>query len=219
MPVIELVVAPDFGAAGAELFRAVAPRTVALAGGETPRQVYARLAALDYPWAATQVFFGDERCVPPDDVASNYRMAWETLLSKVPANVHRMPGETCNAAAYEHEIEASFGPGVPRFDLVFLGLGAEGHTASLFPGDSALEERERLVVRVARPDHSRLTLTLPVLSSARLAVFLVTGAAKREALKRLLRGEDIPAARVHAERVVVIADDAAAPPPATGAFR
>lgn len=218
MPVIELVVAPDFGTAGAELFRAVAPRTVALAGGETPRQVYAHLATLDYPWTKTQVFFGDERCVAVDDVASNYRMAWETLLSKVPAIVHPMPGATCNAAAYEREIEATFGPGVPRFDLIFLGLGADGHTASLFPGGPELDERDRRVVRVSRPDHSRLTLTLPVLSSARPAVFLVAGAAKREALARLLRGEDIPAARVHAERVVVIADDAAAPSPTPRAF-
>jgi 6-phosphogluconolactonase len=217
--VIELVVAADFAAAGTELFVAAAPRTVALAGGETPARVYTRLAALNYPWEKTEIFFGDERCVAPDDVASNYRMAWETLLSKVPAIVHPMPGETCDAAAYEREIEATFGLGVPSFDLIFLGLGAEGHTASLFPGDPALDERERLVVRVARPDHTRLTVTLPVLSAAKLVVFLVAGVAKRDALTRLLRGDDIPAARVHAERIVVIADAAAAPSPAAGAFR
>lgn len=215
---IELVIAPELGAAGAELFRAVAPRTVALAGGETPMPVYARLAALDYPWTETQIFFGDERCVPSDNIASNYRMAREALLSKVPAIVHRMPGETCDAAAYEGEIEATFGPGVPRFDLIFLGLGADGHTASLFPGDPALAELQRRVVRIARPDHPRLTLTLPVLSAAKLVVFLVAGVGKRDALARLLGGDDIPAAQVHAERVVVIADEAATSA-ATRAFR
>jgi 6-phosphogluconolactonase len=212
VPVIELVVAPEFARAAVELFREVAPRTIALAGGETPMPVYARLAHIDYPWAETQIFFGDERCVPPDDIDSNYRMAGEALLSKVPAIVHRMPGETCDAEAYEREIEASLGPGMPRFDLIFLGLGADGHTASLFPGDPALDERKRLVVRVGRPDHSRLTLTLPVLSGAKLVVFLVTGTEKREALTRLLRGDDLPATRVHADRIVVIADEAAAPP-------
>ena len=219
MPKIELVVASEFAAAGAELFRSAAPRTVALAGGRTPTPVYARLAALDYPWADTQVFFGDERCVPPENIDSNYRMAWEALLSKVPATVHRMTGETCDAAAYERDLEATFGPGVPRFDLIFLGLGADGHTASLFPGDPALDERERRVVRVGRPDHSRLTFTLPVLSGAKLVVFLVAGSAKREALARLLGGDDVPAARVHADRVVVIADEAAAPAAPTRAFQ
>ena len=208
---VELVIAADLGQAATGLFQEAAPRTVALAGGQTPAPVYAHLATLAYPWAETRFFFGDERCVPPDDVDSNYRMAWNTLLSKAPAIVHRMPGETCDAAAYERDLEATFGPGVPRFDLIFLGLGTDGHTASLFPGDPALDERERRVVRVGRPDHSRLTLTLPVLSGAKLVVFLVAGSEKRDALTRLLRGDDIPATRVQADRVVVIADRAAAP--------
>lgn len=214
---VELVIADDLRRVAAELFQESAPRTIALAGGATPAPVYARLATLEYPWTETQIFFGDERCVPPGDFDSNYRMAQSTLLSKVAATVYRMPGETCDAMAYERDIEATFGPGVPRFDLIFLGLGADGHTASLFPGDPSLDERERLVVRVARPDHSRLTLTLPVLSAAKLAVFLVAGTAKRDALARLLRGDDIPAACVRADRVLVIADEAAAS--AAPAFR
>jgi 6-phosphogluconolactonase len=118
----------------------------------------------------------------------------------------------CSAEDAERELREHFGGGVPRFDLVFLGLGADGHTASLFPGHPALEERTRLVVRVDRPDHPRLTLTLPVLSAARIAMFLVSGEGKRAALRRLLEGDlAIPAARVAAERVVVVADPAAAP--------
>ena len=206
----ELVVVQDVAGAAAERFLTLRPRTVALAGGSTPRRLYERLATCAFPWSETEIFFGDERCVPPDHPDSNYRMAGEALLSKVPANVHRMPGETCDAAAYEEELRQLFGAGLPEFDLVLLGLGEDGHTASLFPGDPALEEKERWVVRVERPDHARLTLTLPVLSAAKVALFLVLGAAKREALQRLRDGDDIPAARVQAKRVVIVADEAAA---------
>ena len=160
------------------------------------------------------MFFGDERCVPPDHPDSNYRMAYEALLSHVQARVHRMPGETCDAAAYEEELTRVFGPGLPEFDLVLLGLGEDGHTASLFPGDPALDITDRRVVRVERPDHPRLTLTLPVLSAAKVVMFLVSGESKREALGRLLAGADIPAARVRARQVIVIADEAAAGRPA-----
>lgn len=204
----ELRVEPDLAAAGVELFRAVRPRTVALAGGSTPRRLYEALATMEYPWRSVEIFFGDERCVPPDHEDSNYRMAHEVLLSRVPARVHRMP-ETCDPSAYEAELATVFGEELPSFDLVFLGLGEDGHTASLFPGDPALEERERLVARVERPDHPRLTLTLPVLSAARVAAFLVSGEAKRERLRDLMGDADIPAARVEADRVVVLADPAA----------
>ena len=210
----ELVIAPDIAVAAAERFLALRPRTVALAGGSTPRRLYQRLAGCAFPWPETEVFFGDERCVPPDHPDSNYGMASEALLSKVPARVHRMRGESCDAAAYEEELRQVFGRGVPQFDLVLLGLGEDGHTASLFPGDPALEEEERRVVRVQRPDRARLTLTLPVLSAAKVALFLVAGASKREALRRLLGGEEIPAARVRARRVVIVADEAAAHDPA-----
>jgi 6-phosphogluconolactonase len=210
----QLTVARDVGAAAAERFIALGPRTVALAGGSTPRRLYERLAPRDFPWSETELFFGDERCVPPEHPDSNYRMAYETLLSRVEARVHRMPGETCDAAAYEEELTRVFGPGLPEFDLVLLGLGEDGHTASLFPGDPALDEMDRRVVRVVRPDHPRLTLTLPVLSAAKVVMFVVSGESKREALGWLLAGADIPAARVRARRVIVIADEAAGGRPA-----
>lgn len=206
----ELVVAGDLAAAAVGVFTAVAPRTVALAGGSTPRAFYEALAEVGHEWEGTEVFFGDERCVPPDHPESNFRMAHEALLSKVPVRAHRMPGETCDPAAYERALAEVLGPGIPSLDLVVLGLGEDGHTASLFPGDPALEERERLVARVKRPDHPRLTLTLPVLSAAGLALFLVAGEGKRAALRGLLAGEDLPAARVAARRIVVLADAAAA---------
>jgi 6-phosphogluconolactonase len=206
----EFVVVPDIALAAAERFLALGPRTLALAGGSTPRRLYERLAACDFPWSETEVFFGDERCVPPDHPDSNYRMAHEALLSRVEARVHRMPGETCDAAAYEAEITRLFGPGLPEFDLVLLGLGVDGHTASLFPGDPALDVTDHRVVRVRRPDHPRLTLTLPVLSAAKVAMFLVSGESKREPLRRLLAGADIPAARVGARQVIIIGDEAAA---------
>lgn len=205
----ELVVVQDIADA-ADRFLALRPRTLALAGGSTPERLYRHLATCVFPWSETEIFFGDERCVPPNHPDSNYRMANEALLSRVKARVHRMPGETCDTAAYEEEIESVFGPGLPRFDLVLLGLGEDGHTASLFPGGPALEVTDRNVVRVMRPDHPRLTLTLPVLSSARVAMFLVSGAAKREPLRRLLDGERIPAARVEAGRILVVADEDAA---------
>jgi 6-phosphogluconolactonase len=155
------------------------------------------------------VFFGDERCVPPDDPDSNFRMADQALLSRVAARVHPMTG--CDPVAYEHELERVVGAGIPALDLVFLGLGEDGHTASLFPSDPALEERERAVLLIDRPDHRRMTLTLPVLSAARLVVFLVAGEGKRSALRRLLAGDEgVPAARVRASRTVVVADPAAA---------
>ncbi len=205
----QLLVDADPPGAAARIFLEVAPRTVALAGGRTPRALYERLALLPYPWGEVEVFFGDERCVPPDHPASNYRMAREALLDRVGARVHPMVG--CDPEAYERELASVFGPGPPRFDLVLLGLGEEGHTASLFPGDPALEVSDRWVVLVRGPDHLRMTLTLPVLSAARVALFLVAGSAKRGALAGLLAGAaDLPAARVRAERVVVVADPAAA---------
>lgn len=207
----ELIVADDVAAKATELFLELAPRTVALAGGSTPRATYERVSQASFDWRGVEVFFGDERCVPRDDPGSNYRMAHTALLSKVLARVHRMRGESCDAEGYEAELRSVFGDQLPRFDLVLLGLGEDGHTASLFPGDAALDERVRWVVEVERPDYKRLTLTLPVLSAARAAMFLVTGEPKRAALRQLLKGEDIPAARVEAERVVVVADKAAVP--------
>jgi 6-phosphogluconolactonase len=205
----ELRVTDDLVGDAVELFLDVAPRTIALSGGSTPRPVYERLAETPYPWSEVDVFFGDERCVPVDHPDCNFRMANEALLSKVDARVHPMVG--CDPDAYRRELTKVFGPSMPRFDLLFLGLGDDGHTASLFPADHALDITNRLVARVDRPDHPRMTLTLPVLNAARVALFLVAGASKREALRKLLEGdESIPAARVHAERVIVLADREAA---------
>ena len=204
----ELLVDRDWVSVAERLFLDAAPKTLALAGGSTPRALYERLARARFPWNGVDVFFGDERCVPPTDPDSNLHMAHEALLSRISARVHPMAG--CDPAAYEHELEQVLGTGVPSLDLVFLGLGEDGHTASLFPGDRALEERERTVVLVDRPDHRRMTLTLPVLSAARTVVFLVVGERKRSPLRWLLGDRDIPAARVRAARVVVVADPSAA---------
>lgn len=206
----ELVVTDDLvGVAMAEFLK-VAPRVLALGGGSTPKPLYERLASVDYPWAEVDVVFTDERCVPPDHPDSNFGMVDRALLSRLdpPPRVHRMPGETCDADAHELELRRAFG--ALRLDMAVLGLGADGHTASLFPGDQVLQERVRWVAGVTRPDHPRVTLTLPVLSSAGLALFLVAGAEKRDAVTRLLAGQDAPAARVDADRVVIVADPAAA---------
>lgn len=185
---------------------------VALAGGETPRALYALLAdpAAPYrdglPWTRTHVFFGDERNVPPDHPGSSYGMARDALLARVPlpgVNVHRIVGEgdaEDSARAYEGDLRAFFGPR-PRFDLVLLGVGADGHTASLFPGSPALEEASRLVAATVAPAGGRrITLTLPALEAAAAVLFLVSGASKARALSRVLSGEPggeaLPAARV-----------------------
>lgn len=197
--------------------------TVALAGGSTPRSVYAALAAEPagaVPWREAFVFFGDERRVPPDDPASNYRMAHETLLSKVPVpaeHVFRLRGEApdpdAEARRYETELRREAPDGL---DLVFLGMGEDGHTASLFPESPAVDERHRWVVPAEAPKGTpapgRLTLTLPLLSAARRVVFLVTGAAKRDALTRVRhRLEPLPpAARVNAREVTLWIVDVAA---------
>jgi 6-phosphogluconolactonase len=206
----ELVVTGDLVETATAEFVKAAPRVLALAGGTTPQPVYERLASIEYPWSEVDVLFTDERCVPPDHPDSNVGMVERALLSRLdpPPRVHGMPGETCEADAHEVALRQTFG--ALRLDLAVLGLGTDGHTASLFPGDPVLEERLRWVARVTRPDHPRITLTLPVLSSARLAMFLVAGAEKREAVARLVAGEDIPAARVAAERVLVLADPEAA---------
>ncbi len=199
--------AERFVAAAAQATNARGRFVVALAGGSTPRGLYQLLAAEPrrnrMDWGATEVFWGDERCVPPDDAASNYRMAQDALLDRVPipaANIHRIRGEADPALAapeYEGILRERFGTpeGPPRpgtgFDLVLLGLGPDGHTASLFPGSAALREGERWA-RAARgpaPPHWRVTLTPIVFRAAREVIFLVTGSEKAAALQRAL-GED-----------------------------
>lgn len=184
--------------------KAIAERglfTLALSGGGTPKSVYARLAREDYrqrlAWDRVQVFFGDERCVPPDDLDSNYRMARETWLDQGPipvANIHRIRGEddpVREALRYEQEIRALFRTAAcPVFDLILLGLGDNGHTASLFPGTASLRERERLVaaqyVEVMRS--WRVTFTAPLINAARSKVFLVQGAGKARILWNVREG-------------------------------
>ncbi len=207
----DLVVTDDLVEAALELYLDVEPRTLALSGGSTPRPLYERLAQVPYPWEQVDVLFTDERCVPPDHAHSNFRMVDEALLSRLARRprVHRMPGETCDADTHERHLREVFGDRIP-LDLAVLGLGADGHTASLFAGDPALEETGRWVADVERPDHPRLTLTLAALSSAAAAMFLVTGEEKRPALRRLVAGDDIPATRVRANRVLALADPAAA---------
>lgn len=185
---------------------------VALAGGSTPRRLYELLATSAYAprveWSRAHLFWGDERCVPPDDPGSNYRMAREALLSRVPlpeANVHRVRGEDAPAraaAAYERELRETLGTrhGLPRrapgrrLDLVLLGMGDNGHTASLFPGFTAVRERNRWVVAeyVAEVSMWRITLTPPVLNAAAHVMFLVSGAKKAAMLHRVLEGPSEP---------------------------
>ncbi len=190
--------------------------TVALSGGTTPRRLYELLAGEPYrarvPWEKTHLFWGDERHVPPDDPQSNYRMAREALLSKVPipeSNVHRteaeLPDASEAAARYDGEIRRFFElpPGqFPSFDLMYLGLGPEGHTASLFPETTALEVQDRLVVAtwVAKLDADRITMTYPVFREACAVAFLVEGAKKTEilaAVRNPVTAADYPAGRIH----------------------
>jgi 6-phosphogluconolactonase len=221
-------------AAAEELARlaaeAVAARgafSLALAGGSTPRALYQLLAdpagpfRARIPWPSVHAFFGDERAVPPDHPESNYRMARAALLDRVPlGSVHRMAGELGApeaAARYQVELRAHFGEvSFPAFDLVLLGLGTDGHTASLFPGSPALGERSRWAVAAPGPPPSteRITLTIPVLEAARAVAFLVAGADKAGPLRRLVRpraGEEpIPAARIRFRGSVRVLADAAA---------
>jgi 6-phosphogluconolactonase len=166
---------------------------LALAGGSTPRALYAHLAgAGDFDWGRTDVFFGDERAVGPDDAQSNYRMARETLLVPArvpPENVRRLRGEASDLDAAAREYEAALGgASAAPLDLVLLGMGADGHTASLFPGTTALDEKERLCVAndVPQLGTRRLTLTYRALTGARDVLFLVAGADKADTLRDVL---------------------------------
>jgi 6-phosphogluconolactonase len=173
---------------------------LALAGGSTPRCLYQLLASQEFrtqiPWERLHFFWGDERVVPHDHPQSNYRMAREALLKHVPVpreNIHPVSTQASledTAQTYERELREHFGRGVPAFDLVLLGMGPDGHTASLFPASAALKERERLVVahRVEGKGLDRITLTLPVLNQARRIFFLVTGKSKATTLRAAIAG-------------------------------
>jgi 6-phosphogluconolactonase len=194
--------ARDFAAKATEAINRSGRFTVALAGGSTPEATY-KLLARDYAegldWSKVHVFFGDERTVPPDHEDSNYRMAREALLDHVPiGSVHRMRGESPPdeaAASYEEELREFFGDDeIPSFDLIMLGIGEDGHTASLFPETPALEVADRWVVAnpVSKLETIRLTLTAPVINAAKTVNFLTAGEGKAEALKEILEGSADP---------------------------
>ncbi|BAJ80660.1 MULTISPECIES: 6-phosphogluconolactonase [Acidiphilium] len=234
----ELVVVPDakaFAEYGARLFaeEAAAARgrfVAGLAGGSTPRALYERLAAAPWrdsiDWTRIDLVLGDERFVAPDDDKSNVRMIRDALTAHLPAapRLHQVPfdGMTVDqaAAAYQRDLAevhgaATLDPSRPFFDLCLLGMGDDGHTASLLPGqDDLLGERQRWVIPVTkgRPE-ARVTLTYPILESARVVVFLVSGAGKRDMLDRVLSGSDrdVPAARLRpVGRLIWLADRDAA---------
>ena len=196
------------GAAAVARELAAGAKTLVLAGGTTPRRCYELLASRPVQWGRVTVLFGDERCVPPDDAESNFRMAREALLDRVfPASVHRIPGELGpeeGARAYAAVVER-----VQPLDLVLLGMGPDGHTASLFPGHPELAVDGWAVgVRDApKPPPDRISLTLQALRTARRVIFLVTGADKAEAVARARRGE-VPAGLV--EQAEWLVDTAAA---------
>lgn len=189
--------------------------TVALSGGNTPRRTYELLAEPRYldqvPWNLVQVFWGDERCVPLDDPRSNARMAFQTLLDKVPIPSEQIHPISCandpgrSAREYEILLKGFFADQLPRFDLIFLGLGENGHTASLFPGTQVLKEAQRWAaeVYVRERDLYRVTLTLPVINQAEAVVFLVAGPEKAHVLYEVCEGpfepERLPAQLVKPE--------------------
>lgn len=201
---------------------------VALSGGGTPKQVYPLLLeperrdAVD--WSRVEFFWGDERSVPPDHPESNFGVAYGMLISHLPnvraETIHRMPAEAPDldaaALSYESELRLAFdarGDEPPAFDLIWLGMGPDGHMASCFPGTAALEERERWVVGnwVPAQDTWRMTLTLPILNAAREVLYVVTGADKAPAIRRIrARGSGLPAELVDGEQVEWLIDRAAA---------
>jgi 6-phosphogluconolactonase len=186
---------------------------MALSGGSTPRRAYELAAGIAPDWSAVELWWGDERCVPPEDERSNFRLAREALLDRLaepPRAVHRIRGELDAAEAarvYDEELRDV------TLDLVLLGLGPDGHTASLFPRDPALEEEERFAVAVERPDVARVTLTPPPLRAADHVVFLVVGGDKADAVRRAF-GERpnpaTPASLIRGRRTTAILDRAAA---------
>lgn len=220
----EIVVLPGPAEAAEEAARrfamaaqeAVAERgrfAVALAGGQTAVEMFRRLADPPWreriPWQNVHLFWGDERCVPPDDPVSHFGTAHRELISRVPlppANVHRMRGEEdpeLAAAAYEQELKDFFGEPGPAFDLLFLGVGVDGHTASIFPSTPAILKMTRWVIVTRRPGEasSHLSITFPVINTARRVIFLAVGAQKAVVVCRILldpalHRNALPAARV-----------------------
>lgn len=232
-------VRPDASAvavAAADRFIAVARQSieergrflVALSGGTTPKRAYPLLVAPPradaVDWSRVEFFWGDERAVPADDPESNFGIAYQMLIAQLPdvrpQAIHRMPAEASDldsaALAYEAELRLAFGArgdDPPAFDLIWLGMGPDGHTASLFPGSTALEVMDRWVVGnwAPGPQAWRMTLTFPLLDAARQVLFVVTGPDKADALRRVRAGDDeLPAARLRAAHIEWLVDAAAA---------
>jgi 6-phosphogluconolactonase len=208
----EVRMVDDVPHAFADVVAAEAPESIAFSGGDTARECYEVLAVAEVDWSRVTAWFGDERWVPVDDPDSNEGMTRDVLLDHVETyDIRSMR----NAGATDEEAAAAYGRALraaPPIDVVHLGLGTDGHTASLFPGSAALEETHHWVVTNADDlhPHGRLTVTLPMLASARLVVFTVSGPDKADAFARVRAGDDLPATRVRAERVIWLVDPAAA---------
>jgi 6-phosphogluconolactonase len=208
----ELRIVDDVVTAFADVVVEAAPSSIALSGGGTAKRAYEALAGRELDWSGIDVWFGDERFVPVSDPDSNEGMARAVLLDRVgPRSIRSMAGAGTTAddaaAAYDALVAAA-----PPIDVVHLGLGPDGHTASLFPGSQALAVTDRLVVTNgdALHPHPRLTFTYPALARSRLVVFTVAGDDKRDAFTRIRAGENLPAGGVTAERVLWLVDPAAA---------
>ncbi len=236
-PDVSIQVLPDIDAISreaAKIFITTAERcisshgrfTVAVSGGSTPIRLFTLLGSKIFAdkvdWSSVHFFWVDERCVPKDDKDSNFNGAWDSLLSHIPVpktNIHRIKGEASpadGALEYESDLKGFFGAnGVPAFDLIFLGMGEDGHTASLFPSSDSLKESERLAVPVyvEKMKSWRITLTLPVLNNAKSVVFLVTGKNKTDVLKEILdkKSKKYPAGLVkpdHGDLIWLVDEDA-----------
>jgi 6-phosphogluconolactonase len=208
---------------------------ISLTGGSTPALAYERAAELEQDWSRATLWWGDDRCVPPDDELSNYRLAKEALLDALPdegsPEVRRIPAERgphVGADDYERELRAVFGEQVPRFDFMLLGLGPDGHVASLYPRQDTLDVRDRPAVGVDeagwKPYVPRVSLTMPVLCAARRIVFLVAGEDKAEAVERCFApgvepSHDAPGSMVRPVdgELILLLDEAAASRLPTGA--
>jgi 6-phosphogluconolactonase len=222
-PVVRVVDDPAAEVAALLVDASAAGGQLVLTGGSSPRTAYEIAAQRAPDWSGAAVWMSDERCVPPHHPDSNFGMIEAALLSRLTGapEVHRMQGELgddAGAGAYEAELRERLG-NEPRFDLVLLGIGPDGHTASLFPGKPEVEERSRLVIGVPtagmEPQIPRISLTLPAINAARSVVFLVTGASKAQAVARVFGSEpdlSAPAARVAptAGSLTVLLDEAAA---------
>jgi 6-phosphogluconolactonase len=227
---MDLRVLDDPAPACAEMLAeaARAGQHISLTGGSSPGRAYEQAARLEQDWSRATLWWGDDRCVPPDDELSNYRLARETLLDLLPdegsPQVHRIPAERgphVGAEDYERDIRAALGEQIPRLDVMLLGLGPDGHVASLYPGQPTLDVRDRAAVGVDeagwKPYVPRVSLTMPVLRAARRIIFLVAGEDKAEAVERCFAPDvepnrDAPGSLVRPVdgELIVLLDEAAA---------